>query len=435
MASLGICFGLRLELKNSWSKLAILGIFPLYIPVYLIVINEILFHLTKTCWFRSGALQRAIVQCPRWKSRILNVVAKQDHVASFLSSDNSYKPLGTFLFCTELGRHAAFEDQDSIMRVLKAMKTSNEGNLKIYDYTNVLRLIRRKALYHGVSELSEFNLNSLRAGITMQLREIAVLDYIPNDQIEEMENKQIEIIERKNNAYEPTKELNEMKIKLTYMEWYMKARKKKGGYYDVYKNDDTRDEIMSRKAILTIKGHLNQYWEKTVEDKDKMPQKQGAKLRKRWLYDGTNYRRIVEPMDIAEHYRKGNKNYIKYRSGYYKLLEAWFDEDKKVLESSKVKRNTAASLTEDSCFWAHVEEALISSRDLVNGGSTDIEQKLEEFEAYMMKAADNYSLSLDIFVEGSSFMRWGKEYKAHKGTTYTSKFYQYMNNGSYKSYQ
>ncbi|KAI3726049.1 hypothetical protein L1987_65846 [Smallanthus sonchifolius] len=381
--------------------------------------------------------QCAIGERPHWKFSFLNVVAKNDPVASFFSSDIPYKPFGTFLFCTESGCHTAFEDQDSILPVLDAMKLSNAGNLQICDYTNILSSIRRKVLYRGVSELGEFNLNLLRAGITLQLREVGVLDDISNDQIGKMEKKQTDKIKKKNaaNAYDPSKKLNEMKISLTYMEWYMKITKPEGGYYDSYKNAKSVGEIQKKNEMLRHQRSLNQYWKKVVEEKDIMPQKEGAKLRKRWLYGGTNYRRIVEPLDIAEYYQKGNTNYIRNRPNHYKLLEKWSDEDKKDLKSSDEKRNKAASLTEDSCFWAHVEEALISLKELMKEGTSNSEEKLKQFEAYVMCEINNYSVSPDIFVEKSSLMKWWNEYKAHKGTAYDSEFARYMNNKSYTSYK
>ncbi|KAJ0817081.1 putative carboxylesterase [Helianthus annuus] len=356
------------------------------------------------------AFKSAIDERPQWKSSFLNVVARKDPIASFFSSTR-YMPFGTFLFCVESGGHAAFEDQDSILPVLEAMKSSNDDNTQVYDYTNVLSSIRRKVLYRGVSELGEFNLNPLRAGITLQLKEVGVLSDITNDEIGKMEKKQTDMIKRMSamSAYDPTKKLNDMKISLTYMEWYMKTRKSEGGYYDSYKNATSTSDIEKQQLMTKHQRILNQYWKK--------------------------YRRIVEPLDIAEHYKKGNTNYIKNRPDHYKLLEKWSDEDKKDSKTSEVTRHKAASLTEDSCFWAHVEEALILLKDLVNGGSTDNEEKLKEFESYMMSAINNYSVSPDIFLEGSSLMKWWNGYKAHKGTGYASEFAEYMNNEGYRSYQ
>ncbi|GJT17381.1 senescence-associated carboxylesterase 101-like protein [Tanacetum coccineum] len=68
------------------------------------------------------ALQCAISDCPKWKSSFLNVVSKDDHIASFSSSNSPYKPFGTFLFCTESGGHAAFEAHEAILKVLDLMR-------------------------------------------------------------------------------------------------------------------------------------------------------------------------------------------------------------------------------------------------------------------------------------------------------------------------
>ncbi|KAJ0799951.1 putative carboxylesterase [Helianthus annuus] len=344
-------------------------------------------------------LQRAIEERLQLKLSYLNVVAKEDPVASFFSSNTPYKPLGTSLFCTESGGHAAFEDQDLILQALDAMKLRN-------------------------------------AGITFQLKEVGVLDDVTSDEIGRMEKKRIEMIRRKNvrQAYDPSKKLNDMKISLTYMEWYMKGARMNVDYYDMYRYPKTFHEINQQQIVMRHQHRLNHYWKKTVEENYRMPQIEGAKLRNRWISGATNYRRIVEPLDIALYYDRGNQNYIKHRPNHYKLLEKWLVEDKKNSKSSEEIRHKAASLTEDSCFWAYVEEALISLRDLVNEGLFDTEQKLEEFEAYVMRLIENYSVSPDIFLEGSSFMKWWNEYKAEKGTAYASELAQYMNTESYKSY-
>ncbi|KAD4584966.1 hypothetical protein E3N88_22567 [Mikania micrantha] len=367
-------------------------------------------------------LRQAIAQRPQWESSFLNVVAKTDPVACYNSSSNTtFEPFGTFLFCTESGGHAACDDEHSILQVLNAMKSLNAGELHVYDYTDVLSSMRRKVLYRGDSELGEFNLNPLRAGIALRLREIGV----SNAEIGKMEEKQIEVRKKKKNAYDASKKLNEMKISLTYMEWYMKTGREEGGYYDSYKNAIGKVELEKKNTIITQQRRLSQYWKNFVEEKDVMPQKEGAKLRKRWLYGGTNYRRIIEPLDIAEYYKKGERNYISNRPNHYKLLERWSIEDDKSSKTSEQKRNKAASLTEDSCFWAHVEEALIL---LENGGSDG------KFEDYVMGLIENYAVSADVFLKGSSLMKWWDEYNKAHGSTDKSKFAEYMNTGKYKLY-
>ncbi|GJZ46097.1 RNA-directed DNA polymerase, eukaryota [Tanacetum coccineum] len=179
------------------------------------------------------------------------------------------------------------------------------------------------------------------------------------------------------------------------MEWYMTSSKEKGGYNDGYKNLQSREEIEKQQLILRHKRKLTQYWEKIVKEKNLIPQKEGAKLRKHWLYGGT--RRIK-----------------------------WSNEDKKDSNASEEKWNKAASLTEDSCFWAQLEEALIAVKELrdgvLNNNKGDIKKGLEQFEAYLMLSIKNFLVSPDIFLEGSSLMKWWKEYEACKENLHASDF-------------
>lgn len=116
------------------------------------------------------------------------------------------------------------------------------------------------------------------------------------------------------------------------------------------------------------------------------------------------------------------------------LLEKWLKEYITESNSSEIKKNEAPSVTEDSCFWAHVEEASVLLTKLVNGRSTDVDKELEKFEAYVMGEINNYSLSPDVFEDGSSLMKLWNKYKVYKGNAYASEFAQYMSNGSYKEY-
>ncbi|XP_076887850.1 senescence-associated carboxylesterase 101-like [Bidens hawaiensis] len=228
--------------------------------------------------------------------------------------------------------------------------------------------------------------------------------------------------------------------------------------------------------VWNYDGKLNQYWEEFVKEQELMPQNEGVNLRKRWLYSGNNYRRMFEPLDIAKYYESGKGNYIENRPNRYKLLEQWWNEDKKDLNPNE--RKEGPNVNDDSCFWAHVEEALISLRILTNGSSStdideiepkynfmgyvmhfwahveealislriltrarssinvdEIEQKLDNFIPYVMHSVNNYSLSSDIFLEGSSLMKWWSEYDVYKTGLCTSKFAKYMKSGEYKSYQ
>nr|XP_043629724.1 senescence-associated carboxylesterase 101-like [Erigeron canadensis] len=385
------------------------------------------------------ALQRAIGERRAWKSSFLNVVTRRDPLACFFTSKTIYKPFGTFLCCTESGGHAAFEDQEAILAVLDTMAALNAEKKEIPDYGNDMKSIKRKVLYRGAVEPGEPYLNTLREGIIFQFKEVGALGDISDDLILRIEAKQVRKIRSHTitYSYEPTKKLNDMKISLTYMEWYMKSRRSQGGYYDSYKSPKTKQEIQMQQEILKHKQYLDLYFDKLVGEKEQMPLQEGAKLRMRWLLSANNYRMIVEPLGIADHYRIGYTNYIRTRKYHYYLIEKWYDE----IGGSygRVSRNRASSLTVDSCFWAHVEEAWIVLRDLRKEGSSnnadDIIKRLEQFEAYLMNGINNFDVSPEIFLDGSSLMEWWKEYKEYKGNSYVSEFANYMNSGNYRMYQ
>jgi len=191
---------------------------------------------------------------------------------------------------------------------------------------------------------------------------------------------------------------------------------------------------MDHDAVLWRKN-LTIYWKKMVEESLMKPQKEGASLRTRWLYGGTTYRRMVEPLDIAQYYLNGGTDYVTTaRSSHYKQLEDWLVEAPATSGSNNVTReNVESILTLDSCFWAHVEEALISCKKIMNAKSSAIEKdearrKLIEFENYVYALLKEYAVSPEIFLSESSYMAWWSQYKKIKGDSYSSKLTYFMSN-------
>ena len=223
---------------------------------------------------------------------------------------------------------------------------------------------------------------------------------------------------------------------MALLEWYKKDSKNRNiGYYDSYKKMySTSDQDVS-----SYRKNLTNYWKEMVQESLMKPQKEGSSLRTRWLYGGTTYRRMVEPLDIAHYYLNeyhvnGGKDYVTTaRSSHYKQLEDWFVEAAATTIGSNVTKDKVESiLTLDSCFWAHVEEALISCKKL-NEKSSDIEKdeatrKLVKFENYVYGLLKEYAVSPEIFLGESSYMAWWNQYKKIKGISYSSKLTYFMSN-------
>ena len=165
-----------------------------------------------------------------------------------------------------------------------------------------------------------------------------------------MENHEANFNSQKR-TFDPTRKLNEVKINMAQLEWYKKHSKSQNiGYYDSYK----KKYSTSDQDVVIFQKNLTNYWIKMVEEAELKPQKEGAAFRTRWLYAGTNYRRMVEPLDIAEYYTNGGKSYMTERSKHYKQLEEWLKEGTTATSGSNSTsaKNVESILTFDCVNFA-----------------------------------------------------------------------------------
>ncbi|XP_028778649.1 senescence-associated carboxylesterase 101-like isoform X1 [Neltuma alba] len=401
-------------------------------------------------------LQEAISRSSIWNSCFLHVASHRDPLVSSFISNDSYRPFGTFLLCSDCGSTCS-ENPDSISRLLKEMSTPNQGS-QIPAYGNIVERLSSKAICKG-SDVPNIAHNLLQASLVLQLPALGFSNsqLSQNNLVKDLERQELLFTLNKRKRFVPHKKLVEMKTYMAQLEWYKKTSKnRRTGYYDGYKNGFYPSDSEIAMFIMI----LNNYWKDMVEEAEIHPQKEGVPFRSRWLYAGTTYRRMVEPLDIARYYKDGGQDYIcKGRSEHYKQLQKWLEEDQKMWrekqkgqeedmkaelwrekqkgheEDKKAERinrkNVQSMLTKDSCFWAHVEEALILLRKCKAAGSSETEKqegrkRLEEFEEYVYGLLKNYTVSPEIFLEESSYMRWWKDYKTFKGASYDSQLANFM---------
>ncbi|KAK7316404.1 hypothetical protein VNO77_35418 [Canavalia gladiata] len=511
-------------------------------------------------------LQQAISHSPIWNSCFLNLVSLKDPLPTLFVTNRDpqttpYMPFGTFLFCSDVNS-ACFENPDSVLELLVVLRSSHDQN-QGFDFTNyghIVENLYHKAIFKDLTTLAE-DMPPLASSISLQFRGLGLAPHMQQQNIDintlvrTMENMERKFILQKAQKFNPSKKLNAMKKDMANLEWYKKDCKNKNiGYYDSYKKMEYSVDL----DVLQFHKRLTNYWEKMVEEANNKPQKGGAAFRRSWLYAGTSYRRMVEPLAIAKYYGEGGKDYVSNRSKHFVLLEEWFsnettkaekeailtkqtsyflecvseilsrqqstvildevennfnfssddemDEetstmcpshgaivyrhyasskelnvDKEVLngtikdfeayvdspilsrqgsfkenendiipfrthvdnpllsrqESMVLIRNRRRKmkveliLTTDSCFWAHVEEALLSCQELkVVEEKQDTLWKLVQFEDYVYSLLRNYEVSSEIFLPQSSYMRWWNEYKEIKGTAYNSELAIFMNDPS-----
>ncbi|XP_030445737.2 senescence-associated carboxylesterase 101-like [Syzygium oleosum] len=404
----------------------------------------------------DSGFQQAISRYPTWSSCFLHVAHMDDCIPRlFLLStaeQRLYEPFGTFLLCSESGG-ACFEAPESIIELLTRMSLERNGSTadsQIFNYKSVIECLEGRLTCKNQPAFSVPDADSFKAGITAQVAAIGLVQIQPqNMDIDALWRKIVmpeqDILKRKNPTIDPAKALNKMKVYLAYFEWYKNKCEdddRRPGYYDSFKTKMAKRDH----EVVRFKTELEIYWQSVVEEAEKRPQFEGAPMRIRWLFAGTNYRRMVEPLHIAEYYKWDKRSYISQgRSKHFKLLEQWLDEHQKqpknsVPNDSKMKK-IMFSVTEDSCFWAHVEEARISCRLLNSGGSNSAEiENLVKFEKYVMGLLRNYAVSRDIFLESSSYMQWWREYedilgKQVMGASQNSELACFMKDGDYHRYK
>ncbi|KAL0014238.1 hypothetical protein SO802_001307 [Lithocarpus litseifolius] len=129
-----------------------------------------------------------------------------------------------------------------------------------------------------------------------------------------------------------------------------------------------------------------------------------------------------------------------------KVFMAYLEQYKKVSKDNRIgyydryKIKNLIGMNTTDMDLAHVEEALISCKLLSSGESSDEEKdsakkKLIEFEKYVFDSMKNYAVSSEIFLPGSSFMKWWGEYREITGTSYSSSLSNLLkNDNNYEAY-
>lgn len=218
--------------------------------------------------------------------------------------------------------------------------------------------------------------------------------------------------------FDRSKKLNQMKISMAKLEWYKKHSKDhETGMYDMYKKQsEARDQ-----DIKGMKKDLTLYWTDMVEEAESRPQKEGSAFRTRWLFAATNYRRMVEPLEIADYYGDGGRQYeTRGRSKHYVQIEQWLKQDTSSAAGALCttnKQRVGSILTLDSLFWARVEEAVIDCAAEMKSSEESSRRRLGEFEDYVYGLLKNYAVSPEIFLRNTTYMRWWNQYDRLMGNS------------------
>lgn len=186
------------------------------------------------------------------------------------------------------------------------------------------------------------------------------------------------------------------------------------GYYDAFKKRSTSKR--GSKVNLN-RVRLGQFWDEVIHMLETNQLTHDFHKLTKYVNASQTYKLLVEPLEIAEYYRtcmhEKKGHYIEHgREKRFKIFDKWW-RDRKVGDEEGNPRSRFANLTQDSCFWARVEEArecvLQYERD--SGRQSVLLDKIVRFEHYARGMIERKEVSVDVFAKNSSYSMFTEEWE------------------------
>lgn len=330
---------------------------------------------------------------------------------------DSFVPFGNFMFCSSDGA-VCVDDTSAVVRMLHLTFASGSPSSSIDDhleYGSYVEKISLQYLNRSEDELCESN--SYEAGVTLASQTISTG--------QEHMVRPIKDCLRVARRIGPTPNINSAGLAIglskiaplrAQIEWYKAMCDESDdqlGYYDSFK---LRGASKRGFKVLMNLTRLGKFWNNVIDMLEKNQLPHDFHKRAKWVYASQSYKLLVEPLDIAEYYRSGDYrkkgHYLKHgRARRYEIFDNWWRERDIYGENDKCSKNRSkfASVTQDSCFWAKVEEAL-SWVECVKCERdprlhADLWANIEKFEQYSRGMVERKEVSIDVLAKNSSYTR------------------------------
>lgn len=167
---------------------------------------------------------------------------------------------------------------------------------------------------------------------------------------------------------------------------------RKIGYYDTFK---LQKDITDFNANVK-RQELSGIWDEIVEMIKRYELPDAFEGRKEWVELGTLFRRLMEPLDIANYYghllnEDTGPYMVKARPKRYRFTQKWREH----------AEGMGAGGSAETTFWAEVEELREKGYEEVKGEVLRLEEELFGW------VRDGW-VGRDVFLEGSTFAKWWK---------------------------
>lgn len=169
-----------------------------------------------------------------------------------------------------------------------------------------------------------------------------------------------------------------------------KCEVRKVGYYDAFKLQKDINDFNANVKRLELAG----IWDEIIEMLKRYELPDGFEGRKEWIELGTRFRRLVEPLDIANYYRHLKNEdtgpyMVRARPKRYRFIQRWLEHAEKI----------PAVSSSESCFWAEVEELRAMPFE-------ETKERIVRLERQTLNWLHDGHLGKDIFFNESTFCKW-----------------------------
>nr|ABR45998.1 enhanced disease susceptibility 1 [Arabidopsis thaliana] len=341
-------------------------------------------------------------------------------LSSFLEL-SPYRPAGTFVFSTEK-RLVAVNNSDAILQMLfYTSQASDEQEWSLipfrsirdhHSYEELVQSMGKKLFNHLDGENSiESTLNDL--GVSTRGRQYVQAALEEEKKRVENQKKIIQVIEQERFL---------KKLAWIEDEYKPKCQAHKNGYYDSFKVSNEENDFKANVKRAELAGVFDEVL--GLMKKCQLPDEFEGDID--WIKLATRYRRLVEPLDIANYHRhlknedtgpymkRGRPTrYIYAQRGYEHYIlkpNGMIAEDvfwNKVnglnlgLQLEEIQETLKNSGSEcGSCFWAEVEE-------LKGKPYEEVEVRVKTLEGMLREWITAGEVDeKEIFLEGSTFRKW-----------------------------
>ncbi|KAI3736763.1 hypothetical protein L2E82_26748 [Cichorium intybus] len=316
-----------------------------------------------------------------------------------------YRPSGTYVFCTGNGKLLSMSNPDAVLQILfYCCQPGNEAEVKDIassslnmDYIDELEesLLGMQDVVYLDDDMDiplswNDNASSDTASINAALKDLGLstrarlcLQAAQASEKQKLQNQ---------NTIDSKKP--QIRKTLDMVAEYQKAcEDRKIGYYDAFKIQKGNEDFHANVNRLELAG----IWDEIVEMLKRYELPDGFERREEWIELGTKFRKLVEPLDIANYYRHSKDEdtgtYLRDggRPKRYKYTQRWREHAQKLKEGS----------SSETTFWAKVEEMRRKPFE-------EIKEQLVVLEREVKEWVQKEELKKEVFLEKSTFVEWWK---------------------------